>query len=52
MITNNTKNVLTVLIAFSDNSGLEQYMSEATKILENYVGATNISTYISKGKQE
>ena len=32
MITNDTKNVLTVLIAFSDDAGLEQYMSEATKI--------------------
>ena len=52
MITNDTKNVLTVLIAFSDDAGLEQYMSEATKILEKYVGAKNISTYISKGEKE
>ena len=51
MITNNTKNVLTVIIAFSDDSGMEQYMSEATKILEKYVGATNISTSISKDKK-
>lgn len=52
MITNDTKNVLTVLIAFSDDAGLEQYMSEATKILEKYVGAKNISTYISKAEKE
>ena len=52
MITNDTKNVLTVLIAFSDDAGLEQYMSEATKILEKYVGANNISTYISKAEKE
>ena len=52
MITNDTKNVLTVLIAFSDDAGLEQYMSEATNILENYVGAKNISTYISKAEKE
>ena len=52
MITNDTKNVLTVLIAFSDDTGLEQYLSEATKILEKYVGAKNISTYISKAEKE
>ena len=52
MITNDTKNVLTVLIAFSDDTGLEQYLSEATKILEKYVGAKNISTYISKADKE
>ena len=52
MITNDTKNVLTVLIDFSDDAGLEQYMSEATKILEKYVGAKNISTYISKAEKE
>lgn len=51
MITNDTKNVLTVLIAFSDDANLEQHMNEATKILENYVGAKNISTYISKMKK-
>ena len=27
-------------------------MSEATKILEKYVGAKNISTYISKAEKE
>ena len=52
MITNDTKNVLTVLIAFSDDTGLEQYLSEATKILEKYVGAKNIFTYISKADKE
>lgn len=52
MITDNTKNVLTVLIAFSNDTGLEQYMSEATKILEKYVGAKNISTYIIKAEKE
>lgn len=51
MITNDTKNVLTVLIAFSNDAGLEQYMSEAIKILENYVGAKNISTHISKSEK-
>lgn len=52
MITNDTKNVLTVLIAFSDDANLEQYMNEATKILKDYVGAREISTYISKAEKE
>lgn len=46
MITNDTKNVLTVLIAFSDNANLETHLNEATRILENYVEAKNISTHI------
>ena len=48
MITNNTKNVLTVLIAFSDNSGLEEYIKSSTDILKQYANAKNIETCICK----
>ena len=49
MITNDTKNVLTVLISFSNDSDLEKYMSEAVGILEKYINAKDIKTYISNG---
>lgn len=49
MINNDSKNILTVLIAFSDDANLEGYMEKAVEILEKYVGARNIETYISKG---
>ncbi len=48
MINNDSKNILTVLIAFSDDANLEYYMEKATEILEKYVGARNIETRISK----
>ena len=49
MINNESKNILTVLIAFSDEANLEHYMEKAVEILERYVGAKNIDIYISKG---
>ena len=52
MITNKTKNVLTVLIAFSDDANLEEYMELTTEILKNYIGAKDISTHISKFEKE
>ena len=48
MINNDSKNILTVLIAFSDDAHLEYYMEKAVEILEKYVGAKNIDTYIAK----
>lgn len=51
MITSDSKNILTVLIAFSDNAKLEYYIKEAVEILEKYVGAKNIETYLLKGNQ-
>lgn len=48
MITNETKNILTVLIAFSDEANLEYHINNAIEILKNYVGAKNIEFYISK----
>lgn len=48
MITNETKNILTVLIAFSDEANLEYHINNAIEILKNYVGAQNIEFYISK----
>lgn len=52
MITNNTKNVLTVLIAFSDKANLKEHLDSAVKILEEYVNAKNISVCISKKQRE
>lgn len=52
MITNNTKRVLTVLIAFSDQANLEEHLKDATEILSKYVGARDISTNISKAQKE
>lgn len=52
MINSDSKNILTVLIAFSDDANLEHYMKKAVEILENYVGAKNIDTYISKGDNQ
>lgn len=52
MINNDSKNILTVLIAFSDDANLEHYMERAVEILEEYVGAKNIDTYISKGEKQ
>lgn len=51
MITSNSKNILTVLIAFSNDSGLEEHMTRAVEILKNYIGAKNIETYISKAEK-
>lgn len=48
MITNETKNILTVLIAFSDEANLEYHINNAIEILKNYVGAKNIEFYIWK----
>lgn len=49
MINNDSKNILTVLIAFSDEANLENHMKKGVEMLERYVGAKNIGTYISKG---
>lgn len=49
MINNDSKNILTVLIAFSDDANLENYMKKAVEILQSYVGAKNIDIDISKG---
>jgi len=46
MITKNTKNILTVLIAFSNEANLDKHMIEAKNILLNYVDVQNICTYI------
>ena len=48
MITDQTKRVLTILIAFSDKANLEEHIKTAINILENHVEAKNISTHISK----
>ena len=48
MITNYTKNVLTVLIAFSDDADLDKHINNAVEILSKYVEAENIEYYISK----
>ncbi len=49
---NDSKNILTVLIAFSDDANLEYYMEKAVEILEKYVGAKNIDTCISKRDEQ
>ena len=51
MITSNSKNILTVLIAFSNDSGLEEYMTRSVEILKDYIGAKNVETYISKAEK-
>lgn len=51
MITNEAKNILTVLIAFSSDANMEYHMEEASKLLEQYVGAKNIEFYISGNKE-
>lgn len=48
MITNDTKNVLTVIIAFSDEVDLENHINCFVNILDKYVGAKNILTNITK----
>jgi len=48
MITNNTKNILTILIAFSETSDLEIYMKKAVEILKKFVGARNVNIQICK----
>lgn len=52
MINNYSKNILTVLIAFSDDASLEHHMEKAVEILERYVRAKNIETCISKGENK
>ena len=52
MITNNTRKILTVLISFSGDSDLEKNMKEAVSILKDYIGVTDIETYICKGEIE
>ena len=49
MIKNDTKHILTVLISFSNDSNLKEEMKKAISVLEKYVGAKNISSYISEG---
>ncbi len=51
MITNDTKNILTVLIAFSDAAKLDEHINNAVEILRKYVGAKNIEHYIAKGQK-
>ena len=48
MIKDDTKNILTILISFSKDSDLEKQMEKAVNILEKYVDAKNVSSYISK----
>lgn len=48
MISDRTKNVLTILIAFSNDSGIEKYIEEAKEIFRVYVGASKINSYIIK----
>lgn len=50
MISDKTKNVLTVLIAFSKDSGIEGYLEEAVELCRTYVGAKKINSYIIKEK--
>lgn len=52
MITNESKNILTVLIAFSNESEIEKYLESSIGLLERYIGARNIETCIIKGKKE
>lgn len=52
LISNKTKNALTVLISFSNNSGIEKYLEEAVEIFKTYVGARKINSYIIKGKNK
>ena len=52
MITKETKNVLTVLIAFSDKANLKEHLDNSIRILEKYVGAKDISSCISIGHQK
>lgn len=49
MISNKTKNILTVLIAFSEDSGIEKYLEEAVELCRIYVGAKKIKFNIIKG---
>ena len=49
MIKNDTKHILTVLISFSNDSNLKEEMEKAISVLEKYVGAKDISSYISEG---
>ena len=51
MISDETKNVLTILIAFSNDSGIEKYMEEAIEVLKIYIGAEKINSYIVKRKE-
>lgn len=48
MITQSTKNVLTVLISFSKDFDMENALKESVRILKEYVNAKNIETCISQ----
>lgn len=48
MITLDTKNVMTVLIAFSDTKKLEEDLLKSKDMIEKYLNGKNIETYISK----
>ena len=52
MITNETQNILSVIIAFSNDSGLLENLEQYKKILERFVGARNIKTCIVGVAQE
>jgi len=49
MITENTKNILSVIISFSTDTQLEKSVTEYKEILEKFVGATNIETCVVTG---
>lgn len=49
MITENTKNVLTVLISFDKDFDMESEISKASEMLKEFVNAKDIETYISNG---
>lgn len=49
MISDKTKNVLTVLIAFSKDSGLEEHLEDAVMACRTYVEAQNVHSYIITG---
>ena len=48
MITNDTKNVMTVLISFSKDSNLKEQLEESKHIIEKYLNAKKVEIYISK----
>ena len=47
MITNKSKNIMTVLISFSNDDNLAKHVDEAVKVLKKYAGAKDVSTFIS-----
>jgi DNA/RNA-binding domain of Phe-tRNA-synthetase-like protein len=50
MITNDTKNVMTVLISFSSNSDLREQLEKSKELIEKYLTTSNVEMHISKKK--